>query len=88
MLGQCALEAGAQPRSATDPMSCIHEYAKNNDIPISVLTKDAFGQTLILERTGACGDNRFCGPYSIGANGVDECGKGDDLVLRSCREGW
>lgn len=88
MLEQCALQAGAQPRSAIDPMSCIHEYAKDNGIPVSILTKDAFGQTLILERTEACGDKRFCGPYSLGANGVDECGNGDDLVLRTCREAW
>ncbi len=70
--------------SSPNPHDCLSHYSSKYEVPIEALDRDAFGHLLVLEPSENCDHSKFCGPYSKGPDGVDSCGLGDDIVLRSC----
>lgn len=81
--------AKTEPKAIdVSPAECLSDYARKNGVPLEALTRDAYGQPLVLARSEKCAAVPFCGPYSTGENRADDCGRGDDLFLRSCRASW
>lgn len=88
ILEHCSANARSEPLGRVDPAECLSNYADKNGVPLEALTRDAFGQSLVLERSEVCAEAEYCGPYSTGSDRVDNCGKGDDLILPSCKPAW
>jgi hypothetical protein len=70
-----------------DKTGCLYEYGRSNGFPEQNRLSwaiDGYGSFPILDQSVACKSIAFCAIYSKGKNGVDECGKGDDVSLHSC----
>jgi hypothetical protein len=68
-----------------DKVKCIYDYGKENELPEQRRASwavDGYGNPLVFEKTAICRSESPCALYSKGANGVDECGRGDDVSLR------
>lgn len=76
ILGSC------DKKIKTIEMDCIYIYAKENDVPLDSLILDAYGRKIILN-TKHCPALKNNSPYSVGKNGLDECGRGDDVVIKN-----
>lgn len=87
ILNECS-EGSALASVSLSPYECLSNYSEKNGVPLEALTRDAYGQLLVLEKSKKCTTILFCGPYSTGKNRFDDCGRGDDLVLASCRVSW
>lgn len=77
-----------QERGVVGADQCIAIHGKELGLApdkYHALIEDGYGRKLITEPAMSCDRRRFCGPYSIGKNGVDNCGLSDDLLLDRCR---
>ena len=69
-------------------LSCLIADARRKGIPeesLKYVNEDSYGSKLVLETGTVCAGVAYCGPYSKGPNRQDDCGKGDDVVLKTCR---
>ncbi|MBL8299419.1 MAG: hypothetical protein JNN30_13860 [Rhodanobacteraceae bacterium] len=76
-----------QKGDAIGKTECLYEYGKENGIPEKNRLSwaiDGYGNLPVVEQSSSCKLTAFCAAYSKGKNGVDECGKGDDITLKSC----
>lgn len=61
---------------------CLSEYAKIKGLNSSDVVMDGYGNQIITdEKKSVCTEKILRHPYSVGKNAIDECGKGDDIVL-------
>lgn len=66
--------------SATRLLECVEKYAADAGVPIASLTLDARQQAIVFD-SPRCAERRPRHPYTVGRNGRDECGTGDDVTI-------
>ena len=71
----CSLPAETEHRAHR----CLEAYAIEKAIPIESLTMDAYEGRIVLHSDVCTSQQKH--PYSAGKNGLDECGRGDDITL-------
>lgn len=70
-----------------DRIRCVYEYGRRNGFPEERRVSwsvDGYGRPLVLTPSATCTAGRSCSVYSIGKNGIDECGRGDDITYGGC----
>lgn len=71
--------------ATAEVMNCLDLYAQAHQITLESVLVDGFGNQLVTMRSDKCSEEDFCGPYSLGVDGVDQCGRSDDIVLEQCQ---
>lgn len=67
-------------------VKCLEEYADISNISRKdinyILLRDGYNRRIVVSTTAGCVGKNPPIPYSLGKNGVDECGLGDDVSGR------
>jgi hypothetical protein len=83
-IAQLLHECDAAPGNHQASVNCLedHVQAKNwRGGDVNAILLDGFGRLIRLSPGRECAVVPNCAPYSLGENGVDECGFGDDLSI-------